>query len=411
VVREHSGRVLAALTGQFRDLGLAEDSLQEAWLLAAERWPVDGWPANPAGWAYTVARRRALDRVARESSRAARHQAAHALQLAHELDEMEHREDRWRSGIDDDRLRLIFVCCHPLLDVESQIALTLRSVAWLSTDEIATAFGVPTATMAQRLVRAKARIKAAGIPYRVPGGAELPDRLLGVLRVLYLVFNESYLSARSDGPIRVDLADEAIRLARLLVELMPDEPEAAGLLALMLAQHSRRHARFDARGDLVTLEHQHRALWDAAMAAEAERVIVGAMRRRTIGRYQVQAAIASLHNEAPTWASTDWRQMASLYGVLLTVEPTPVVELNRAVAIGFADGFEAGLVALDAIDATRVPQPHLLPAARAEMLLRSGDREAAAAEFERAIELVTSPTERAHLERRHLLARSGHDTT
>jgi RNA polymerase sigma-70 factor, ECF subfamily len=406
VVREHSGRVLAALTGQFRDLGLAEDSLQDAWLLAAERWPVDGWPANPAGWVYTVARRRALDRVARESARSDRQQLAVEAQLARELDELEQREDRWWSGIDDDRLRLIFTCCHPALDVEARVALTLRSVAWLSTDEIAAAFGVPVATMSQRLVRAKAKIKSAGIPYRMPSGAELPDRLDGVLRVLYLVFNEAYLSTRPSQPIRVDLADEAIRLARLLVELMPDEPEAAGLLALMLAHHTRRHARLGEDGELVTIEHQDRREWDFAMAGEAERLIVAAMRRRTIGRYQVQAAIANLHNER-SWESTDWNQIASLYGVLYGLEPTGVVALNRAVAIGFADGFDAGLSALDEIDDERLPQPHLKPAARAEMLLRSGRNDDAVAEFDRALSLVTNEIERAHLERRRLLARGG----
>jgi RNA polymerase sigma-70 factor (ECF subfamily) len=405
VVREHSGRVLAALAVQFRDLGLAEDSLQDAWLRAAERWPVDGWPANPAGWVYTVARRRALDRVARESSRAERQGAAAAVQLAHELDEVEHRHDRWSSGIDDDRLRLIFTSCHPELDLEARIALTLRSVAWLSTDEIAAAFGVPTATVAQRIVRAKAKIKSAGLLYRVPTGAELPDRLDGVLRVLYLVFNESYLSRRPDQPVRVDLADEAVRLARLLVELMPDEPEAAGLLALMLAQHARRHARFDTDGDLVAIEHQDRQSWDRAMAVEAERLIVRTMRRQTLGRYQVQSAIATLHSTAPTWAATDWPQIAALYGVLLELEPTPVVALNRAVAIGFAEGFDAGLTALAPIAGDKLPQPHLLAAARAEMLLRSGRLDEAAAEFDQALALVVSDTERRHLERRRDLAR------
>ena len=388
------------MIGTFRDFTLAEDSLQDAWLLAAERWPIDGWPANPPGWVYTVARRRALDRLARESSRASRQRDADALQRGHEIDEMEHREERWTSGIDDDRLRLIFTCCHPVLDLDSKIALTLRSVAWLSTDEIAAAFGTPVATMAQRLVRAKAKIKSAGVPYRVPAGAELPDRLAGVLRVVYLVFNEAYLSARPATPIRVDLADEAIRLGRQLAELMPDEPEVFGLLALMLAQHARAAARFDAGGELVLMEHQDRTLWDRDAIGEAEVLLAAAMRRRTIGPYQLQAAIAQTHNSAATWGETDWRQIADLYGVLAGIDQSPVVALNRAVAIGFADGFNAGLAALDAIASDRLPQRHLYHAARAEMLAGLGRREEAAGEFGRALELVAGEAERRHLERR-----------
>jgi RNA polymerase sigma-70 factor (ECF subfamily) len=388
------------LIGNFRDFTLAEDSLQDAWLLAAERWPIDGWPANPPGWVYTVARRRALDRLARESSRADRQRDAVALERGREIDEMEHREERWTSGIDDDRLRLIFTCCHPVLDLDSRIALTLRSVAWLSTEEIATAFGLPVTTMAQRVVRAKARIKSAGLPYRVPTGAELPDRLAGVLRVVYLVFNEAYLSARPSTPIRVDLADEAIRLGRQLAELMPDEPEVFGLLALMLAQHARAAARFDAGGDLVLMEHQDRTLWDQAAIEEAEILLAAAMRRSTIGPYQLQAAIAETHNAAATWAETDWRQIADLYGVLAAIDPSPVVALNRSVAIGFADGFDAGLTAIDAITADRLPQRHLMHAARAEMLAGLGRRREAAGEFARALELVTAASERRHLERR-----------
>jgi RNA polymerase sigma-70 factor (ECF subfamily) len=313
---------------------------------------------------------------------------------------MEHREERWTSGIDDDRLRLIFTCCHPVLDLDSKIALTLRSVAWLSTEEIATAFGTPVATMAQRLVRAKAKIKSAGVPYRVPAGAELPDRLAGVLRVVYLVFNEAYLSARPATPIRVDLADEAIRLGRQLAELMPDEPEVFGLLALMLAQHARAAARFDAGGELVLMEHQDRTRWDRAAIVEADSLLAAAMRRRSIGPYQLQAAIAETHNSAATWAETDWRQIADLYGVLAGIDQSPVIALNRAVAIGFADGFDAGLAALDAIAGDRLPQRHLYHAARAEMLAGLGRRDEAAGEFGHALELVAGEPERRHLERR-----------
>jgi RNA polymerase sigma-70 factor, ECF subfamily len=388
------------LIGSFRDFTLAEDSLQDAWLLAAERWPIDGWPANPPGWVYTVARRRALDRLARESSRSSRQRDAEALQRGREIDALEHLEDRWTSGIDDDRLRLIFTCCHPVLDLDSRIALTLRSVAWLTTEEIAAAFGVPVPTMAQRLVRAKAKIKSAGLPYRVPTGAELPDRLAGVLRVVYLVFNEAYLSAKPATPVRVDLADEAIRLGRQLAELMPDEPEVFGLLALMLAQHARAAARFDAAGELVLMENQDRTLWDRAAIDEAESLLAAAMRRRSIGPYQLQAAIAETHNAAAAWARTDWRQIADLYGVLAGIDQSPVVALNRAVAIGFADGFDAGLAALDAIAPERLPQRHLYHAARAEMLAGLSRRDEAAGEFARALELATSEAERRHLERR-----------
>jgi RNA polymerase sigma-70 factor, ECF subfamily len=388
------------LIGNFRDFTLAEDSLQDAWLLAAERWPIDGWPENPPGWVYTVARRRALDRLARESSRAKRQREADALDRGREIDALEHLEDRWTSGIDDDRLRLIFTCCHPVLDLDSRIALTLRSVAWLTTDEIASAFGVPAPTMAQRLVRAKAKIKSAGVPYRVPTGAQLPDRLTGVLRVVYLVFNEAYLSARPAMPVRVDLADEAIRLGRQLAELMPDEPEVIGLLALMLAQHARAAARFDNAGELVLMEHQERALWNRAAIDEAESLLAAALRRRSVGSYQLQAAIAETHNAAATWADTDWRQIADLYDVLADIDHSPVVALNRAVAIGFANGFDAGLAAVDLIGPDRLPQRHLYHAARAEMLIRLGRHEEAARELSRALAIVASEPERRHLERR-----------
>lgn len=342
--------------------------------------------------------------MSRESTRARRQRDADALQRGREIDVLEHLEDEWISGIEDDRLRLIFTCCHPVLDLDSRIALTLRSVAWLSTESIAGAFGVSVQTMAQRLVRAKARIKSAGVPYRVPSGAELPDRLAGVLRVVYLVFNEAYLSAKPTTPVRVDLAAEAIRLGRQLAELMPDEPEVIGLLALMLAQHARAGARFDADGDLVPMEHQDRRIWDRPAITEAETLLASAMRRRAIGSYQLQAAIAATHNAAASWAGTDWRQIADLYGVLAGVDGSPVVALNRAVAIGFADGFEAGLAALDAIDDSsdvdRMPQRHLYHAARAEMLAALARRREAADEFTRALEHVTSDTERRHLERR-----------
>lgn len=400
VVREHSGRILASLIGRFRDFQLAEESLQDAWLVAAETWPVDGWPDNPPGWIYTVASRKALDTLRRERNRSERQRTAHDEAERRDLDELDRREERWHSGVDDDRLRLLFTCCHPTLDPAARIALTLRSVAWLTTEEIAQAFGVPTPTMAQRLVRAKARLKDAGTPYRVPVGHELPDRLAAVLRVVYLVFNEAYLSTRPDEPIRVDLATEAIRLGRELADLMPDEPEAGGLLALMLLHHARAAARFDEHGDLVLLEHQDRTLWDHDLVAEGSAILEAAMRRRTPGPYQLQAAIAALHGQAPDFASTDWPQIAALYAVLSGIDPSPVVRLNAAVAVGFAEGPERGLAELATLEATRLPQPHLLHAARGELLLRAGDVEAARPEIEQALELVASAPERRHLSRR-----------
>lgn len=291
-----------------------------------------------------------------------------------------------------------------MLDLEAQIALTLRSVAWLTTDEIAAAFGVPTPTMAQRVVRAKQRIKQAGVPYRVPVGHELPERLAGVLRVVYLVFNEAYLSRAGDEALRVDLAEEAIRLARELGELMPDEPEVLGLLALVLLLHSRAAARFDDHGDLVLLADQDRSLWDRSLIDEGATLVERALRRRSIGPYQLQAAINAVHCHSPDAASTDWSEIAALYSVLASIDPSPVVAMNRAVAIGFADGPVAGLAALDEIRADRLPQAHLLHAARAELLLRDGRAAAAVEAFDRALQSVTSPAEERHLRRRREVA-------
>ena len=400
MVREQSGRILASLIGHYRDFQLAEEALQDAWLAAAEKWPVDGWPENPPGWVFTVASRKALDTIRSDRSRRDRQQVAHVEIERRELDELDRRAERWHSGVDDDRLRLIFTCCHPDLDLESRIALTLRSVTWLNTEEIAQAFGVPTATMAQRIVRAKAKIKRAGIPYRVPVGHELPDRLAGVLRVVYLVFNEAYLSARPGEPLRVDLAEEAIRLERELADLMPDEPEVGGLLALMLAQHARADARFDAEGDLVLLEHQQRSRWDREMVNEGDQILQAAMRRRSVGPYQLQAAIALLHSSATTFGDTDWPQIVALYDVLAGIDDSPVIALNRAVAVGFASGPTEGLRAIDAISPSGLPGRHLWHAARAEQLVRLDERDAAAAEFDAALDFATAETERLHLQHR-----------
>ncbi|NNE11815.1 MAG: RNA polymerase sigma factor [Ilumatobacter sp.] len=400
VVRESSGRVLASLIGQFRDFQLAEDSLQDAWLLAAEKWPVDGWPEHPTAWVRTVAANKALDTIRRERTRDDRHQRSQAEQANRELDDLDRREERWHSGIDDDRLRLIFTCSHPALDTAASIALTLRSVAWLTTEEIARAFGVPTATMAQRIVRAKAKLKSAGIPYRVPVGHELPDRLRAVLRVIYLVYNEAYLSAAADEPMRVDLAEEAIRLGRQLHELMPDEPEVAGLLALMLVEHARAPARFDDDGELVVLERQDRSRWRRELIDEGGALLESAMRRRSVGPYQLQAAIAALHSQAAEFDTTDWPQIVALFDVLAQLDPSPVVALNRAVAVGFAVSADAGLDAIDEIDGGRMPGGHYLHVARAELLVRADRPTDAVEEFQRALELVERDVERRHLRRR-----------
>ncbi len=400
VVRSSSGRILASLIGSYRDFQLAEESLQDAWLVAAETWPKTGWPDNPAGWIHTVASRKALDTIRRERSRGQRQTSAQLEQQDRELDELDRREERWHSGVDDDRLRLIFTCCHPTLDLDARVALTLRSVTWLTTEEIAHAFGVPTATMAQRLVRAKKKIQTAGVPYRVPEGHELPDRLAGVLRVVYLVFNEAYLSSGHPDTVRIDLADEAIRLGRELAELMPDEPEVGGLLALMLVQHARSAARLDGDGELVLLEQQDRTHWDRSMIAEGTAILHGAMRRRSVGPYQLQAAIASLHSEASSFDDTDWPQIAALYGVLGSIDASPVVEMNRAIAVGFADGPAAGLAVLDDVDPATLPGVHLFHAARAELLLRLDDPQAAAEAFDLALDHVANDAERRHLQRR-----------
>ena len=399
-VRAHSGRILAALVGRFRDLTLAEESLQDAWLAAAEHWPVDGWPDRPDSWVYAVAHRRALDTIKSDRRRASRERVAHDEIDRRDLDELDRRMERWDSGIDDDRLRLVFTCCHPCLTVEAQVALTLRSVAWLSTDEIALAFGVPTPTMAQRIVRARQRIARAEVPYRVPTGAELPERLEAVLRVVYLVFNESYLSARPGEPFRVDLADEAIRLGRELAALMPDEPEATGLLALMLVLHGRSPARFDAAGDVVLLPDQRRELWNRDLIAEGSMLLEATLRRRSVGPYQLQAAINALHSQAASFAETDWPQIVALYGVLAGLDGSPVVAMNRAVAVGHATGPAAGLAALDDVDPDRLPGSHLYHAARAEFLSRLGRRDEAITEFDRALRTVAREPERRHLERR-----------
>lgn len=401
LVRRSSGRVLATLIRYTGDIDIAEDALGDALLLAAEHWPRDGFPDSAEAWLLTVAKRRAIDRIRRERERDARQQASYRLAEPDESLATELAEERWRSGIDDDRLRLIFTCCHPALGTEAQVALTLRTVGGLSTREIARAFLVPEPTMAQRVVRVKRKIAAAGIPYRVPSGHELTDRLAGVLGVIYLVFNEGYLASAGDEPVRHELTTIAIELARLLADLMPDEPEVVGLLALLLITNARRDARFDDDGDLVTTEHQDRQRWHHDEIAEGERLVESALQRRAPGRYQLKAAIAAVGATAPSHELTDWRQMAALYGELHRFEPTPIVELNRAVAVAFAFGPDQGLALVEALVARGdLAGYHLLHATRGDLLSRIGRDDAARESFRTALDLTDNPAERQFLSRR-----------
>jgi RNA polymerase sigma-70 factor (ECF subfamily) len=373
---------------------LAEECAQDAFERALERWPRDGVPTSPAAWLKTTARNRALDRLRRASVGVAKlKEVAMTTREGHGPDD--------DSGIEDDRLRLMFTCCHPALPVEAQVALTLRTLAGLTTPEIARAFLVPQETMAKRLTRAKKKITDARIPYRVPAAHRLQERLRAVLAVIYALFNEGYGASAGDELIRKDLCAEAIRLGRLLAELMPDEPEALGLLGLMLLQDSRRAARLDSGGELVTLEEQDRDLWDAQKIEGGCKVLDHAVRLRRPGPYQLQAAIAACHAQAPTAADTDWREITLLYDRLSEIAPTPVVLLNRAVAVAMADGPAVGLALVDELEQTgALSGYYLLPATRADLLRRLGrDREAAAA-YRRALELVATDAELRFLRRR-----------
>lgn len=405
--REEWGRVVATLIRRFGDWDLAEECTQDAVAEALQRWPVDGVPHRPGAWLTTVAGNRALDRLRRARrgvellEQVGRDPTDPATRVrTDDFSEMEPTPEE-QSGIEDDRLRLIFTCCHPALSLEARVALTLRTLAGLTTPEVARAFLVPEATMAKRLTRAKAKIAGAGIPYRVPPANLLPERTGGVLAVLYLVFNEGYAATGGPELIRSQLCEEAIRLARLLTRLMPDEPEAAGLLALMLFQHSRRAARVGVDGELVTLEDQNRSLWDRTQSGEAEALLRAALRHRSPGPYQLQAAIAACHAEAATAEDTDWRQIAALYELLLESVPSPVVRLNRAVAVAMADGLDAGLQLVEelAVDGS-LSDYHLLEATRADLLRRRGDSRAAAAAYRRALAAAPSEPERRFLTRR-----------
>lgn len=416
VFREESGRVLATLTRIVGDLDLAEEAVQDAFVTAMERWPAEGLPRQPGAWITTTARRRAIDRLRRDrryADKLAVLAAEAAIGARASLvggtaggetggdPDGGGQEEGAISSIADDRLRLIFTCCHPALGPEARVALTLRTLGGLQTAEIARAFLVPEATLAQRLARAKRKIRAAGIPYAIPPDAVLPERLDSVLTVLYLIFNEGYLASSGDAPVRRELCAEAIRLARLLAALMPDEPEALGLLALVLLHDARREARADAAGDIVLLEDQDRERWDQAQIGEGLALLARAGVLGPPGPYQVQAAIAAEHDRAATAEATDWARIAAHYAVLVGLSPSPVVRLNQAVAVAMAAGPEAGLRLLEGIaEEPHLAAYHLFHAARADLLRRSGRFPEAATAYARALALTPDETERRFLRRR-----------
>ena len=397
IYRAESRRILATLIRHVGDFDVAEEALHEAFVAAVEQWPRDGIPDNPRAWLITAGRFKAIDRL--------RRRAKHDVPLDEHLEEtLEALADTSQpgdaGGIEDDRLRLVFTCCHPALAAEAQVALTLREVCGLTTEEIARAYLVPAPTVAQRIVRAKAKIRDARIPYEVPEASELPERLESVLRVIYLVFNEGYLASSAPEAIRADLCDEAIRLAHLVMELLP-HPEVLGLLALMHLHESRRATRTSASGDLVTLEEQDRSRWDRERIDRALQLVEGALGGRSAGPYGVQAAIAALHAQAPSWEATDWAQIVALYDVLLRFDPSPVVELNRAVAVAMRDGPAAGLDIVEALLARgELDDYHLAHAARADLCRRLGRTAEARRAYTRALTLVRQPAERRFLEGR-----------
>ncbi len=400
VVREEWGRVLSALMSHCRDLSLAEDALQDALVAALKSWPRDGVPNVPRAWLLTTARRRAIDRI-RRSANFQKKRGQYEVLLSLEGDQETSEADQ---AIPDERLKLVFVCCHPALPEEARIALTLRTVCGLSTTEIARAFLVSEPTMAQRLVRAKRKIAAKKIPYQIPDESLWPNRLEAVLAVIYLIFNEGYVATSGANLVRAELCAEAIRLGEVLKKLLPDEPEVQGLLALMLLSDARRPARSGSDGELVTLEHQDRSLWDRAKIKQGRTLLVGALVKGEIGPYQLQAAISAVHSEAHSFGATDWQELCLLYDRLHRIQPTPIVALNASVARSFAEGPEAGLSMLDQPAITEALldyQPYHV--ARADMLQRSGDAQQADAAYRTAIKLTENEKEKAHLEARRTL--------
>jgi RNA polymerase sigma-70 factor, ECF subfamily len=394
--RDEWARVVAALTRRFGDLDIAEDAAAEAFATAVERWPANGVPPNPGAWLTTTANRKAIDRIRREGKRDDKHKEA---QMLYDDD-----PPQPVGAIDDERLRLIFTCCHPALAMPSRVALTLRLVAGLTVPEIARAFLVQENTVGQRITRAKAKIKAAGIPYRVPAAEDLPARVSGVLAVLYLVFNEGYLASGPDSdPVRHDLTAEAIRLTRLIRALMPEDGEVAGLLALMLLTEARRTARVSARGELVTLDEQDRGAWDAALIVEGHRLVrerlAAAAAGVAAGRYQILAAINAVHTSVPDARDTDWSQIIALYDQLVLLDPSPIVTLNRAIAVAELDGPEVALAVVNRL-ADELADYHAYHATRADLLRRLGCSQQSRAAYDRAIELAGNTAETAYLTRR-----------